>query len=105
MSAKHVLALATAGLVFGAASAQAAEAVSLRFATVGIGSAWYAYGAGIADIIKSKLPAGSSVDVLPIAGGKAALLPQLLQSTTTTRRYRWSCSSLKTVNNVRGRYS
>ncbi len=70
MQAKHVLALATAGLAFGAISAQAAEAVNLRFATVGIGSAWYTYGAGIADIIQSKLPAGSSVDVMPIAGGK-----------------------------------
>jgi TRAP transporter TAXI family solute receptor len=47
----------------------AAEAVSLRFATVGIGSAWYNYGAGIADIAQKALPTGSSIDVLPIAGG------------------------------------
>ena len=49
--------------------AAAADKVSVRFATVGIGSAWYAYGAGIADMVKAKLPAGSSVDVLPVAGG------------------------------------
>jgi hypothetical protein len=47
----------------------AAEAVDLRFATVGIGSAWYNYGAGIADIAMAALPAGSNIDVLPIAGG------------------------------------
>ena len=51
------------------APANAAEAVNLRFATVGVGSAWYNYGAGIADVVKDALPDGSSIDVLPIAGG------------------------------------
>ncbi len=46
-----------------------AEPVNLRFATVGVGSAWYNYGAGIAEIIKPTLPEGSGVEVLPIAGG------------------------------------
>jgi TRAP transporter TAXI family solute receptor len=45
------------------------KAVDLRFGTVGIGSAWYNYGAGMADMVKPKLPAGSSIDVLPRAGG------------------------------------
>ena len=45
--------------------AAAADAVQLRFATVGIGSAWYNYGAGIADLVKPNLPKGSTVDVLP----------------------------------------
>src|SRR5687768_1581740 len=49
--------------------AAAQQPVRLRFATVGIGSAWYNYGAGMADMVRSKLPAGSSVDVMPIAGG------------------------------------
>ncbi|GLK78928.1 TAXI family TRAP transporter solute-binding subunit [Methylopila turkensis] len=53
-----------------AVSPAAAEApVKLRMATVGVGSAWYNYGAGIADMVRPKLPAGSSIDVLPIAGG------------------------------------
>jgi TRAP transporter TAXI family solute receptor len=54
--------------MFGA-SANAADPVNLRFATVGVGSAWYNYGAGIAEIIKPALPEGSGVEVLPIAGG------------------------------------
>jgi uncharacterized protein len=55
--------------VLGATQVSAADAVKLRFATVGVGSSWYNYGAGIADITKSALPSGSSIDVLPIAGG------------------------------------
>jgi uncharacterized protein len=46
-----------------------AQKANLRFATVGIGSAWYNYGAGIADMVQRQLPAGSSIDVLPRAGG------------------------------------
>jgi TRAP transporter TAXI family solute receptor len=49
--------------------ALAQQPAKLRFATVGIGSAWYNYGAGMADLVKPKLPPGSSIDVLPIAGG------------------------------------
>jgi TRAP transporter TAXI family solute receptor len=64
-----LVSLAFSAMFIGATSAKAAEAANLRFATVGIGSAWYNYGAGIADITKSALPAGSSIDVLPIAGG------------------------------------
>lgn len=53
----------------GAVPAAAQQPVKLRFATVGVGSAWYNYGAGIADLVRPALPAGSSIDVLPIAGG------------------------------------
>lgn len=60
-----VIALSALGVQ--AASAQ--QPVKLRFATVGVGSAWYNYGAGIADLVRPKLPAGSSIDVMPIAGG------------------------------------
>ena len=39
MQIMRISALATVGLAIGAISAQAADSVSLRFATVGIGSA------------------------------------------------------------------
>ena len=72
-----VLAVALAAPSFAAA----ADAVQLRFATVGIGSAWYNYGAGIADLVKPNLPKGSTVDVLPIAGTIGNM--KLLQSGET----------------------
>ena len=43
--------------------------VHLRLATVGLGSSWYLYGAGIASLLRPELPKGSTIDVLPIAGG------------------------------------
>ncbi|MGH8662229.1 MAG: TAXI family TRAP transporter solute-binding subunit [Burkholderiales bacterium] len=63
---------------FGALPALAQQKVSLRFGTVGIGSAWYNYGAGIADFVQRQLPAGSSIDVLPRAGGVGNI--KLIQS-------------------------
>jgi TRAP transporter TAXI family solute receptor len=68
--------LAIASLAVSAAAAEGP--VKLRFATVGVGSAWYNYGAGIADMVRPNLPAGSSVDVLPIAGGVGNI--KLIQS-------------------------
>lgn len=50
----------------------------LRFATVGLGSSWYIYGAGIASLLRPELPKGSTIDVLPIAGGIGN--PKLLQA-------------------------
>jgi len=50
--------------------------VQLRFATFTEGTAWYGYGASIAELLRPLLPAGSSLDVLPLAGGVAN--PQLL---------------------------
>ncbi len=47
----------------------AADPVKLRFATVGVGSSWYVYGTGMSKFMLDKLPAGSTIDVLPIAGG------------------------------------
>ncbi|MEO5882700.1 MAG: TAXI family TRAP transporter solute-binding subunit [Caldimonas sp.] len=61
--------LVAAGLCLIASPAVAQQKVTLRFGTVGIGSAWYNYGAGIADIVQRQLPPGSSIDVLPKAGG------------------------------------
>jgi hypothetical protein len=69
---------ATAGVCLAALPAAAQQKVNLRFGTVGIGSAWYNYGAGIADLVKPKLPAGSSIDVLPKAGGVGNI--KLIQS-------------------------
>jgi TRAP transporter TAXI family solute receptor len=70
--------MAATGVCFGALPALAQQKVSLRFGTVGLGSAWYNYGAGIADLVKPKLPAGSSIDVLPRAGGVGNI--KLIQS-------------------------
>ena len=76
MMRSFVLAVSTAGLLGWPAVAQ--DKVNLRFGTVGVGSAWYVYGAGMADLIKPNLPAGSSIDVLPRAGGIGNL--KLVQS-------------------------
>ena len=59
-------------LVVGAAPvlAQAPAApVNLAFATLDTGSAWYVYGATMADLLRKSLPAGSNIDVKPRAGG------------------------------------
>jgi TRAP transporter TAXI family solute receptor len=64
-----VTVIAIAGVCLSAPPALSQEKVSLRFGTVGIGSAWYNYGAGIADMVQRQLPPGSSVNVLPKAGG------------------------------------
>jgi len=71
-----ILAVGAACLVVVPAFAQGK--VSLRFGTVGVGSSWYNYGAGMADMVKPKLPPGSSIDVLPRAGGIGNL--KLVQS-------------------------
>lgn len=70
--------IAATGVCLGALPAVAQQKVSLRFGTVGIGSAWYNYGAGIADLVQRQLPAGSSIDVLPRAGGVGNI--KLIQS-------------------------
>jgi len=70
--------MAATGVCLGALPALAQQKANLRFGTVGLGSAWYNYGAGIADLVKPKLPAGSSIDVLPRAGGVGNI--KLIQS-------------------------
>jgi TRAP transporter TAXI family solute receptor len=70
--------MVAAGIGISALPALAQQKVSLRFGTVGIGSAWYNYGAGIADLVQRQLPPGSSIDVLPKAGGVGNI--KLLQS-------------------------
>jgi uncharacterized protein len=60
------------GLAVGV-SAVAAQAptspVNLAFATLDTGSAWYVYGATMAELLRKTLPPGSNIDVKPRAGG------------------------------------
>src|SRR5262249_1653562 len=58
---------ALVALVPGPSSAQAP--VTLAFSTLGQGTAWYIYGATIADLLRKTLPPRSNVDVKPFAGG------------------------------------
>ena len=51
------------------AAAQSPAPVSLAFATLDTGSAWYVYGATIAELLRKTLPPGSNIDVKPRAGG------------------------------------
>ena len=53
------------------ASAPAQQPVTLAFSTLDTGSAWYVYGATIAELLRKTLPAGSNIDVKPRAGGVA----------------------------------
>jgi TRAP transporter TAXI family solute receptor len=54
-------------VVSGAAFAQ--QPVTLAFATLSQGTAWYVYGATMAELLRKTLPAGSNVDVKPFSGG------------------------------------
>ena len=59
-------------LVLGATgvSAQApGQPVNLAFATLDTGSAWYVYGATMAELLRRTLPPGSNIDVKPRSGG------------------------------------
>ena len=53
----------------GAAGQAPAQPVTLAFATLDTGSAWYVYGATMAELLRRALPAGSNIDVKPRAGG------------------------------------
>lgn len=77
MSRAWIVTLVVVGLCLGPCPTLAQDNGQLRFATVGVGSAWYKYGTGLADIVKPNLPGVSSVEVLPIAGGIANI--KLLQ--------------------------
>jgi len=52
-----------------AVAAQAPAPVNLAFATLDTGSAWYVYGATMAELLRKALPPGSNIDVKPRAGG------------------------------------
>jgi len=55
--------------VSGVAAQAPAPPVSLAFATLDTGSAWYIYGATMAELLRRALPPGSNIDVKPRAGG------------------------------------
>ncbi len=60
------------GLVVGVSAVMAqapAPPVNLAFATLDTGSAWYVYGATMAELLRKALPPGSNIDVKPRAGG------------------------------------
>lgn len=54
------------------------QPVQLELATFQEGSAWYVYGATLAELLHKHLPSGSRVEVRPFAGGIGN--PELLQS-------------------------
>src|SRR5712692_7022766 len=56
-------------LVLAVSPVSAQAPVTLAFATLDAGSAWYVYGATMAELLRRALPAGSNVDVKPFAGG------------------------------------
>jgi TRAP transporter TAXI family solute receptor len=58
-----------AALVTLAGGAFAQQPVTLAFATLSQGTAWYVYGATMAELLRKALPAGSNVDVKPFSGG------------------------------------
>ena len=64
-----VIALGLGLAVSGALAQAPAPPVNLAFATLDTGSAWYVYGATMADLLRKTLPPGSNVDVKPRAGG------------------------------------
>jgi uncharacterized protein len=59
-----ILALAVSVTVVGAQ-----QPVTLAFSSLNAGTAWYVYGATMADLLRKALPPGSNVDVKPFAGG------------------------------------
>jgi uncharacterized protein len=70
MTRRSLVALAlTISVGFVALTAWAQQPVTLAFATLGQGTAWYVYGATMADVLRKALPPGSNVDVKPFAGG------------------------------------
>ncbi len=64
-----VVALVLALAVSGALAQAPATPVNLAFATLDTGSAWYVYGATMAELLRKALPPGSNIDVKPRAGG------------------------------------
>jgi uncharacterized protein len=71
MKTRIVVVLVAAALLasFALATAQTPAPVNLAFATLGSGSAWYIYGATMAELLRKTLPAGSNIDVKPFSGG------------------------------------
>lgn len=64
-----ILVLAGLVLFLTCSGAWALEAQKLRMGTLELGSSWYIYGGLMADVLRKELPKGSTIDVLPYAGG------------------------------------
>jgi TRAP transporter TAXI family solute receptor len=93
---RRTLALAAAFLLGASVpGASAQQPVTLAFSTLDAGSAWYVYGATIAELLRKTLPPGSNIDVKPRAGGVGN--PRLVAknetplglSFTVTNRWAW----------------
>jgi hypothetical protein len=56
-------------LLLGTHPSWALDAQKVRIATLELGSSWYVYGGLMADVLRKELPKGSTIDVLPYAGG------------------------------------
>jgi TRAP transporter TAXI family solute receptor len=63
------IAVLALGLTLAGGVTWAQQPVNLAFATLSQGTAWYVYGATMADLLRKALPAGSNVDVKPFSGG------------------------------------
>lgn len=61
--------LLAAAFAWPSSPAQAQQPANLAMSTLGQGSAWYVYGATMADLLRKALPPGSNIDVKPFAGG------------------------------------
>jgi uncharacterized protein len=105
------LALALAVMAGGVPRAARAQApVNLAFATLDTGSAWYVYGATMAELLRKTLPPGSNIDVKPRAGGVGN--PRLVAknetplgfSFTVTNRWAWDGKEAydQKLDNLRG---
>ncbi|MBI4608723.1 MAG: TAXI family TRAP transporter solute-binding subunit [Candidatus Rokubacteria bacterium] len=67
---KTIVAVVVTLAVLGSISlALAQQPVTLAFGTLSQGTAWYVYGATMAELLRKMLPPGSHVDVKPFSGG------------------------------------
>lgn len=66
---KRMMALALAVALVAVGLAWAQQPVTLAFSTLSQGTAWYVYGATMAELLRKALPAGSHIDVKPFSGG------------------------------------
>jgi len=69
MKMKNIFFLFISLVLLGGQSSWALEAQKLRVATLELGSSWYVYGGLMANVLRKELPKGSTIDVLPYAGG------------------------------------
>lgn len=102
------------GLVVAAPGNAAAQSPSpplkLRLASLAIGSSWYLIGAAVMESLRPQLPAGSTIDLLPYAGGvgNPPLLSrgeaELALGTSVTNRWAWdgTVAYKEPMRNLRG---